>query len=157
MRAGVRQNLVHELEEDRPWEEFSDLSSQAGIFDAVVLLQEAFPTRFGKPDAVTLRARIEALHTEGRAWLVHSPAMPALLLRILAGGLEERAILRRLFETALRSDHFPEAAAILWSIESDEGANASMEFRLISSHQWFDALEDLEGFRARAHPDRGAS
>lgn len=151
LRAGVRQNLVSELRADRPWEEFADLFAQAGIFDACVLMQEAFPREFGKPDAVAVRTRVSSGSATARAWLNHRP--PALLLRILAAGFSERSVLHRFFEESIASDSFPEAASILWTVECSEGTDSSHEFLLISSHQWFDLLEDVECFHAKARPD----
>jgi hypothetical protein len=51
MSSGVRQNLISELEEDRPWEQFADVEKQADIFRAVILLQKSVPNAFGTPDA----------------------------------------------------------------------------------------------------------
>ncbi|MBT8061724.1 MAG: hypothetical protein KJO85_03515, partial [Gammaproteobacteria bacterium] len=36
MRAGVRQNLVDDLQQDEPWEDFAEVSKQRGLFIAVV-------------------------------------------------------------------------------------------------------------------------
>lgn len=148
MRAGVQQNLAHELGDDRPWEEFADLAHQAGIFNAVVLLQQAFPRSFGKPDAVAIDVSLTTRSDTGRAWLEAPTVDAALLLRILAAGMDDRAILRRLFQESLDGPRFPEAPGLLWHV-----AREADTFHLLSSHQWFDALEDAGEWTVEAWPD----
>jgi hypothetical protein len=153
MRPGIRKNLAHDLTEDRPWEDFADISQQVGIFNAVVLLQQAFPHQFGRPDAVSVVVRLDTTSEMGKGWLDALTPDPALLLRILAEGMDDRAVLRRLFDEALRETSFVEAGAILWQVSRHVGAAGAREFELISSHQWFDPLKNLETWIAKAWPD----
>lgn len=155
MRAGVRQNLAHDLREERPWEEFADVAHQAGIFNAVVLLQRAFPRDHDKPDAVSITVRVTTDSEKGRGWLQAPVPDPALLMRILAGGMDDRAVLRRLFGDSLGGSSFAEARGIAWKVLPREGAPPAFEFTLISSHQWFDPLRDAESWTVMAQPDRG--
>jgi len=148
MRAGVRQNLAHDLGEERAWEESPDLAHQSGIFNAVVLLQQAFPKEFDRPDASSIRVRIATQSEQARGWLDAPTPDPALLLRILAGGMEDRAILRRLFQESLAGTQFPEAGLILWRVSRVDG-----DFEIISSHQWLKSLEDAESWSVEAWPD----
>lgn len=157
MRPGVRQNLVPDLREDRPWEEFAEISQQRGIFESVVLLQRAYPRDFGKPDAVSLSLEVETGSNSARAWLDTAVPDPGLLLRILASGMDEHAVLKRLFEEPLAADRFPEAGAIIWYARRRESPAPGFVFEIVSSHQWFDALEDAERFSARAWPDLPSS
>ncbi len=153
MRRGVRDNLSHEIADDRPWEDFADLSQQAGIFSAVVLLQQAFPQRIARPDAVSITARVQTASGTGMAWLDTDTVDPALMLRILAAGMDERAMLRRVFDESLAGSDFPEAAGILWQVSRGPNQAAAREFTMISSHPWFGPLEDAENWTAQAWPD----
>ena len=81
MSAGVRQNLVDDLEDDRPWEQFADVSLQAGIFEAMVLLQQVFPNRYGIPDAVHLQLSVAALDKTAAGYLAEASGFPTLLLQ----------------------------------------------------------------------------
>ncbi len=153
MRSGVRRNLAHDLPEDRPWEEFADLAQQVGIFNAVVLLQQAFPRNYGKPDAVAISVNVATASARGLAWLDAPTPDPALLLRILAAGMDDRAVLRRLFHDSLSGTQFPEAAAILWHVVREPATATDRVFRMVASHQWFDPLEDREGWTATAWED----
>ena len=153
MRSGVRQNLVPELQEDRPWEEFADITQQAGIFEAVTLLQRAFPREFGKPDATALDLRLETGSPSAGEWLDAPSPDPGLLLRVLAAGMDDHAVLRRLFEASLASDRFPEAASILWHVGRVETVLPARGFRVVSSQQWLAGLSEGQSFPARAWPD----
>ncbi|MEZ4387166.1 MAG: hypothetical protein R3D98_06235 [Candidatus Krumholzibacteriia bacterium] len=153
MRGGVRRNLAHDLTGVRPWEEFADLSRQAGIFEAVVLLQKAFPRDYDRPDAVAVDLSLTTTSERGNAWLDAPTVDPALLARIIAAGLDPRATLLRLFSASLAGPRFPEAAWILWRVERQPGPGPDRRFRLVSSPQWFAPLQGLETWTAKAWPD----
>ena len=124
MRPGVKRNLSHELNEDRPWENFADISRHKGIFNAVVLLQQAFPREFDRPDAVAVSIQLDTESERGKAWLGASNLDPAFLLRVLAAGMEDRAVLNRLFGEALAGHSFAEAGDILWHASRHAAASA---------------------------------
>jgi hypothetical protein len=155
VRPGVRQNLAGELDEDSPWEQFSDVSMQAGIFEAVVLLHRAFPKFYGTPDAVRIRARIAASDVETSKWL-RTPH-PSLLVRILSGGMPDSAVLARLYEDELKGTRFAAAADILWRVdmleESFDQTPGELELDVYSSRQWLSPLQHVESWTVRAWPD----
>jgi hypothetical protein len=157
MRPGLRRNLSHDLTDERPWEDFADITKQAGIFNAVVLLQQAFPLEYDAPDAVSVVIRLETASERGRAWLGAPKLDPALLVRILANGMDDRAVLRRLFGESLRGSRFEEASSILWRSSRGAGTETAFVFTLISSHQWFDPLRNLDSWAGTAWPDAGAT
>ncbi len=156
MSAGVRQNLSDDLGDDRPWEHYAGVSRQAGIFEAVVLLQRAFPRSFGVPDALRLRVEVQAKGEDGCAWLRSGPR-PALLLRLFASGMEGGAILRRLYESELAGDRFPDANGILWRIDEVERSEVlqptTCVYDVYSSCQWLAPLEGHEPWQAAGWPD----
>ena len=112
LKAGQRASIAADLEEDRPWEDHADLSKQAGIFTATVLLQQALPRRFGVPDAARVEVAFRAPNAGDAAELLR--AAPPVILRALAPGLGPRAIVNRLYEEGVGGAAFPEAATILW-------------------------------------------
>ncbi len=112
MAEGVRANLAADLGNERPWEQLSDLTLQAGVFTATVLLQRALPRHFGKPDALRAEIEFTAPSADDAAQLAAAPA--AVILRALAPGLGPRSLVVRLYSDGLRHGDFPEAAHILW-------------------------------------------
>jgi hypothetical protein len=157
MSAGVRQNLIDDLTDERPWEQFADLELQAGIFEAVEFLQRAFPTDFGIPDAARVRVRLTAKGKHPIEWLRDGPE-PSLLLRLLADAMDEEATLRRLYADQLESKSFPEAAAILWRVSKTEDdldrEPACCVLEVHSSLQWLGPLREADGeHHSFAEPD----
>jgi hypothetical protein len=98
----------------------------------------------------------ETASRTGALWLDAADPDAALLLRILAGGMDDRAVLRRLFHDALRGVSFAEAGSIVWQASRREAPGSGREFSLISSHQWLDPLEDRDAWTTEAWPDASA-
>lgn len=155
MSAGVRQNLVDDLDDDRPWEQFASIGLQAGIFEAMVLLQQVFPNRYGIPDALRLEISLQALDRTAAGYLAAGSGIHPLVLRLLASGMPDNAVLNRLYSSELKSDEFAEAADILWQVEqvSSDAESATMRCVVYSSWQWLAPLEDLEEWEAEGWPD----
>lgn len=154
--AGVRQNIAHDLLEDqRPWEETSDVTLHAGIFAASVLLQKAVPSKFPKPDMMKLVLHVTAIEPESKS-VLSKPAQPAFVARMLADGMNENSILERLFDEQLAAQHFPEAQGIIWhaefgSLTSDVPPSA--ELTVYSSAHWLNAMESVSDFQSTAYND----
>ncbi len=157
LSAGVRQNLIDDLTEDRPWEQFADLDCQARIFETVEFLQKTFSGEFGIPDAARVRVRLTANGKHECDWLREGPKA-SLLLRLLAAAMDDLATLRRLYAEQVEGMKFPEAAAIIWISERhseiENGSTYSCEVDAYSSLQWFSPLRDSEGeYVSDAEPD----
>jgi hypothetical protein len=78
-------------------------------------------------------------------------------LRLLASGMPDDAVLKRLFQTELQSEEFANADAILWQIHEVENSRdsglACARYDVYSSWQWLGALEDNEPWAAVGWPD----
>ncbi len=157
LSAGVRQNLIEDLKDEKPWDHFADLDRQAGVFETVDFLQRAFPREFGIPDAARVLVRVTAASKQSAVWLQERPKA-SLLLRLLADAMGEQSTLRRLFEEQLDSTKFPEADSLIWLVsKTDDRLDqepATCEFEIHSSLQWLGPLRDVRGETASdAEPD----
>jgi hypothetical protein len=123
MRPGVRQNLIDDLQQDEPWSDFAEVSQQRGLFVAVVLLHQAFPTRYGTPDAQVLRINVQTKSPAGLAAM--DTAEPAWLLRLLAGGMDDSNIVHRIYGDDLSAGPFKSAAGLIWGHETVPGPASS--------------------------------
>lgn len=153
---GVRQNIVEDLlEGGREWEEMADIFLHADIFAACVLLHQAFPKHYPKPDMLRLDLRLEALAPQAKVLLSQQPEA-AFVTRVLADGMSEKSILERLFDEQLASHSFPEAEGIVWLAEYGERAadGASALLSVYSSEHWLDSMEDVGEFQSSAYNDR---
>lgn len=157
LTPGARQEIAHDLTQDRPWEQHSVLGRQAQLFAVVGLLQKAFPSEYGIPDAARVRARIVASGKETTSSMREAPS-PSLVIRWLADSMPEDAVLRRLYREALETGPFPEASEIIWDLHvtADEIGKepAQCEIEVHSSLQWLGPLAESSGTHtSHAHSD----
>ena len=149
MRPGVRQNLVDDLQDAEPWNDFAEISQQRGIFVAVCLLHKAFPTRYGTPDALKIRVRFEPVKSAGAAALIAPRA--DWLIRMLARGMDEYAMVHRLYGAELKAGEFKDAPGLIWEcepVEDPAGNTTSRTFDITASSQLFNTLAARQSFMA---------
>ena len=154
--AGVRQQIAHEFDESQPWAEHSDMSRHALICAAADALHRAYPKQFMQPTIAHLKANVAAQNPEASQLLAREP-QPALLVRLLADGMDEQSTLHRLFEEQLAGNSFPEAPSIIWRSETSERdsspASAGLTLDVYSSWNWLEPLKGVQRFESSAHPD----
>jgi hypothetical protein len=149
MRPGVRQNLVDDLQLDEPWSDFADVLQQRGIFTAVVLLHQAFPNRYGTPDAQIVRVSVQTKTPTGLAAM--QTAHQAWLLRLLACGLDGNSIVHRIYADDLKEGPFKSAAGLVWDYtvtSSQQPDTMSCTFDVTASTQLFRSLAVGQSFKA---------
>ena len=81
------------------------------------------------------------------------PSLHAVIVRLLANGLNENAILNRLFEEKISGDNFPDAKNILWILKEISQTDNERQYEITSSYLWFGELENVASFDADAHAD----
>ncbi|MFT7213752.1 MAG: hypothetical protein ACI9XK_004011 [Granulosicoccus sp.] len=143
MRSGVRQNLVDDLEEDQPWNDIADLTQQKGVFEALILLQMAFPNRYGTPDAQRLQVTISSNSFSTDIEPINSDRF----LSILAGCMNDRDILVRLYGDEIKAGSFKDADHIIWSYSETSRSGESRCYDLIASKQWLSSLGRADSFK----------
>lgn len=151
MRPGVRQNLVDDLQEDQPWDDFAEVGQQRGIFVAVCLLHKAFPTLYGTPDATRVALAVQAETDAALASI--GPAVAPWLVRLLSCGLNSNNIVHRLYEEELKSGAFAEAAGLVWEAATMEQPAEHEQSRVIAvtaSSQLLGSLFTGQQFKAVA-------
>ncbi len=156
LTEGQIQNESVELADEKLWEQFADLSLHEELFHVGSLMYQAFPQDYHQPDAVNLVVQIEAINDVGKE-ILGRPVEESFLVRLLADGMEEGAILPRLFDDQLEGDSFPEASSIIWIINPVEQSAGNLTVEVISSAHWLDALKRVESFESIAKPDAAKS
>ncbi len=157
LTTGQIRNLSEEMKDQRQWEEYADMSCHEAIFNAQVLLHEAFPRTYPAPDIEKLTLRIVALSPTGES-LLREPLSDQLLVRILADGMPKTAALKRLFGEAIAKGPFPEAAQIVWhhDVEAaprNESSPGFLGLTIYSPRCWVGPLEEVEEFSSAALPN----
>lgn len=158
MTPGQIRNLREEMKDDRKWEDSADMRTHEPIFNAQILLGEAFPATYSTPDVVRLTALVRAIDPEGEI-LLGKPMTEPLLVRMLADGMPDSSVLKRLFDDALIKGPFPEASQILWqyrveNIDDESAAGIARRVVLYSPKSWMGPLKQARSYTSSAFPDR---
>lgn len=152
LRDGQIRNVAGEMLEEKLWEEYADSSYHERMFNAGSLLYAAIPGAFPEPDAV--RVELEMSATSAPAWRLLNPSpSEALLVRILADGMDSHAVLHRLYSEELKGKHFPTADEVVWTVRTEMTGEHVMKIEVISSGYWLDALRDTKFYESTAYPD----
>ncbi|GAA4495545.1 hypothetical protein GCM10023172_07430 [Hymenobacter ginsengisoli] len=146
LTKGQLDQLAHQLQTEKLWEENPNFALHQGFFNATQLLYEAYNGKFPHPQAVEFKVKLTAASPADLAVLDQEPA--ATLLRLLAPGLSDRTLLHRLFSDQLAGGDFPEATSILWQLTPSEQTDTSVVYDIISSDYWLEDFKFADSYEA---------
>jgi len=152
LRPGQITQMSHAMVEEKLWEEYPEMALHERLFRSASLLYAAFPQVFPETDAVRATLTVAAENQEAQA-LLTGPLEESFVVRLLADGLPERAILPRLFEDQLTGTQFPEAASIIWTVTTRPHDEGGVELEIVSAGYWLDALRETRAYTSSAYPD----
>ena len=152
VRKGQIEQMGHSMAEERLWEQHADMALHERLFHAASLLHAASPSTFPVPEAVRVTLDLEAENDSARAILAR-PLPESFVVRLLADGMEPRALLKRLFEGQLAGTSFPAAASIVWTVTSEPAADGGLRIHVTSSGYWLGALRETRAYTSAAYPD----
>lgn len=152
LRDRQMRNAAGEMQDEKLWEEYSNSTLHERFFNAGSLLYAAFPKSFPKPDAVRLELQITAAGA-GAKQLLKNVDNESFLVRLLADGMDDHAILHRLYGDQLSGKSFPNAAEIVWTVRAEPAGEDTVKLEVISSGYWLDALERTKNYESAAYPD----
>ncbi|HEX8330876.1 MAG TPA: hypothetical protein VF629_25315 [Hymenobacter sp.] len=155
LNAGQIENLSHQMLTEKLWEENPELPLHKGFYQATELLYTAYNGTFPRAQAVQFAVKCTAENPEDLAVFADAPAAP--LLRLLAQGLPDSALLNRLFSTQLEGPAFAEAPAILWQLATKESEPTSRTFEVVSSTNWLEDFKYADVYEATTHADAVAA
>jgi hypothetical protein len=150
--AGKIDQISHQMLEKNLWEVHADPAYHMSLFNGYELLRKAYNGTFTEPTGVKFTIKISADKKE--SFDILDSSLHAVIVRLLANGLKEAAILNRLFEEKISGENFPEAKNILWILKEISTTDNERQYEITSSYLWFGELEDMTSFDADAHADR---
>ena len=153
LREGQLRNMASEMSEEKLWEEYVDPAYHGQLFRIGSLLYAALPAVFPKPDAVKVTLRVTSADPMAIGQFLPTPD-PFLLVRLLAGGMSERAVLNRLYGDQIKADEFSNASHVIWSAAATTAHDGGFEIEVLSSGYWLDPLERVDSFDAQARAVR---
>ena len=75
------------------------------------------------------------------------------LVRLLADGMDDHAILHRLYGDQLSGKSFPNAAEVVWIVRAEPAGDGVVKIEIISSGYWLDALQRTKAYESSAYAD----
>lgn len=148
---GKADQLSHQMIENKLWEEHADSAYHRSLFNAYGLLREAYNGIFKEPTGVKFTVKITANKPD--SFEIFDSSLHAVIVRLLSNGLDETAILNRLYEEQINGNNFPDAKNILWILKEISTTGKERQYEITSSALWFGDLEERTVFDAKAHAD----
>lgn len=142
LNPGQVRNLRHELEEERFWEEYADLTLQRELYLCVDLLSLAFPRDYPEPSATQVQMSLRAGNLD--KMLSRHSLDAATLLRSVRQAMDASSVLNRFFTEQLAGGPFPEATSVVWGMEAASSEPNHWQVVFWGSGYWFKDLEEGE-------------
>lgn len=151
LTPGQIENLAHQMLTEKLWEENPQLEQHKGFFKATQLLYEAYNGKFPRAEAVQFQVQLTAENPESLTVFDEQPEAP--LLRLLAQGMPDNTLLKRLFHEQLDGTSFAEAPHIVWQLRTVSKADKTMVVEVVSSAYWLDDFKYADTYDATTEAD----
>ena len=142
---GQIKNYSVDSQHERLWEQSADLAVHKPMFAVASLLNAVNSVAFPTPDALRVSLSIQCENKTDLA--IFNEAMdPALLVGMLSSGMDDSAILNRLFGDQIAAGKIADAASIIWNVSVDASDSALIHMKITSSAYWLNGLRETESF-----------
>ena len=146
LNKGQIDNLSHEMETEKVWEEYAELSMHEEFFNATQLLYKAYNGKFPHPEAIRYKMRL--ISKEKMGMEIFNEDVETTLVRLLVQDMPDNTLIKRLFDEELNGGEFKDAKDIIWQYSQESEEDNSRIFEIISSTYWFHDLKFAETFEA---------
>jgi len=151
LTTGQIENLAHQMLTEKLWEENPQLEQHEGFYKATQLLYEAYNGKFPRAEAVQFQVQLTAETPEDLA--LFEAQLEAPLLRLLAPGMPDNTLLKRLFHEQLDGASFPEAPNIIWQLKTVSKTDKTVVLDVVSSAYWLDDFKYADTYEATTQAD----
>lgn len=145
LSAGQIKNYSVDSQHERLWEQSADLAVHKPMFAVASLLNSVNSVAFPTPDALRVSLSIQC-ENETDLTIFNEAMDPALLVGMLSSGMDESAILNRLFGEQIAAGKIADAASIIWNVSVDASDSAMIHMKITSSAYWLNGLRETESF-----------
>ena len=145
LTAGQIKNYSIESQHERLWEQSADLAIHKPMFAVASLLNSVNSMAFPTPDALRVSLSIHCDDQVGLA-IFNQTMNPELLVRMLSVGMDDSAILNRLFGEQIAAGKVADADSIIWNVTVDSSDPALIHMKITSSAYWLNGLRETESF-----------
>lgn len=141
LTKGQIEQISNDMLLDKISEEYPEIHLHSRLFHINQLLFKAFNGKFPNIKASQFECTITSLEEK-----LDFELTKEAILKLMAEGLSDSNLIKRLFTEKMSSDvPFPEAADILWNVESTDGKN----YKILTSEYWLSnddlIAEEFEG------------
>ncbi|GAA4112278.1 hypothetical protein GCM10022393_10600 [Aquimarina addita] len=143
LTIGQIENLAHEMQDEKMWEEYADVTMHEDFFNAHQLLYNAYNGKFPHPEA--LQFSVKTSTTDRDNFSIFKNNTEASLIRILTKGMPDNTLIKRLYSNQLKGGEFKEAKDILWQVAKETQKN-TLVFEIITSTYWFRDFKHVSNF-----------
>ncbi|SBS37487.1 hypothetical protein MSP8887_02938 [Marinomonas spartinae] len=151
LEKGKIDQVSHDMIDDRSWEEYPDCLFHERFFSAYGLLRDAFNGTFASPTGVELEMTVTAEHVEDM--VIFDESLHSSIVRLLANGQGDDALINRLYEDQIKGTRFPEAPGLVWQLKQVTDEGLTRQFSLVSSYFWLENFEQVDIFDVVSHAD----
>lgn len=144
LTEGQIRNYSNECQFEKLWEQSPEMQLHRKIFAVASLLAEINEQVFPTPDAIRVTLQIECKADE--ATEMDAEVDSGCLLKMLSIGMDDSALLIRLFHDQLDGAEFPEADSIVWDVTSCRNPEG-IALTVTSSNYWLEGLRETEGWQ----------
>ena len=145
LSGGQIRNYSIDSQHERLWEQSADLSLHQDMFAVASMLNFVNAMAFPVPDALRVTLSIQCDDASQLA-LFNDEMDRAILVRMISAGMNESAILNRLFGDQIATGKVADADSIIWQIAVEQPDPAKLQIRITSSAYWLRALRETESF-----------
>ena len=145
LTAGQIRNYSIESQHESLWEQSPDLDLHQSMFAVASLLNAVNSTAFPTPDALRVSLSIQCNDITKLA-IFNDPMDRTLLVRMLSAGMNESAILNRLFSEQISAGTLKDADSIIWKIDVNSSRDTTVQLKITSSAYWLKALWETDSF-----------
>ena len=144
LNEGQIDQISHDMQNDKIFEEYPEIGLHRHLFDANQLLRRAYNGKFPNGEAVLVQATVSFPD----ASTAPTELTAGLVLRALGPALSDRSLIKRLYAGELTADTpFEAAENIAWELTATPtDTPATFAVRLVSSEYWLHDLADSGEF-----------
>ncbi len=142
---GQIRNYGIESQHERLWEQSADLEHHHRMFEVASLLNAVNENEFPTPDALRVSFLVHASDAATLDWFEDGTDR-SQLVSMLSAGMDDSAILNRLFGEDIAAGKIPDADSIIWLVSVEPAEKNTCRLQITTSAYWLDGIRETEAF-----------
>ena len=145
LSTGQIRNYSIDSQHERLWEQSADLSLHQDMFAVASMLNSVNAMAFPVPDALRVSMSIQC-DDASKLEFFNTEMDRAILVRMISSGMNDSAILNRLFGDQIATGEIADADSIIWQVAVEQLDSTKLRLQITSSAYWLKAIRETESF-----------